>query len=70
VEKGRVARWFVFKPKIPTLVKFGGPWNGKCCYSLLPFGKIYGHLVVSGHLMYFLRFGKFGPRKIWQPWKR
>jgi hypothetical protein len=23
----RVARWFVFKPKIPILVKFGGPWN-------------------------------------------
>jgi hypothetical protein len=28
----RVARWFVFKPKILILVKFGGPWNGKCCY--------------------------------------
>jgi hypothetical protein len=25
----RVARWFVFKPKIPILVKLGGPWNGK-----------------------------------------
>jgi hypothetical protein len=30
----RVARWFVFKPKIPILVKFGGPWNEKCCYIL------------------------------------
>jgi hypothetical protein len=30
-----VARWFVFKPKIPTLVKFGGPWNRKFCYILL-----------------------------------
>jgi hypothetical protein len=30
----RVDRWFVFKPKIPVLVKFGGPWNGKCCYTL------------------------------------
>jgi hypothetical protein len=30
----RVARWFVFKPKIPSLVKFGGPWNRKCCYIL------------------------------------
>jgi hypothetical protein len=29
-----VARWFVFKPKIPILVKFGGPMNGKCCYIL------------------------------------
>jgi hypothetical protein len=26
----RVARWFGFKPKIPILVKFGGPCNGKC----------------------------------------
>jgi hypothetical protein len=32
--KARVARWFVFKPKIPILVKFGGPWNEKCCYIL------------------------------------
>jgi hypothetical protein len=29
-----VTRWFVFKPKIAILVKFGGPWNGKCCYVL------------------------------------
>jgi hypothetical protein len=26
----RVARWFIFKPKIPIWVKFGGPWNKKC----------------------------------------
>jgi hypothetical protein len=25
----RVARWFIFKPKIPIWTKFGGPWNGK-----------------------------------------
>jgi hypothetical protein len=30
----RVARWFIFKPKILSLVKFGGPWNGKCCHIL------------------------------------
>jgi hypothetical protein len=42
----RVARWFAFKPKIPILVKFGGPWNRKCFYNnLLPFGKFYIHLV-------------------------
>jgi hypothetical protein len=28
------ARWFVCKPKILILVKFGGPWNGKC-YNIL-----------------------------------
>jgi hypothetical protein len=23
----RVARWFIFKPKIPIWVNFGGPWK-------------------------------------------
>jgi hypothetical protein len=68
---------FVFKPKIPILVKFGGPWNRKCCYfydlleyfmaiwyNLQPFG------IVCGHLKYFFRFGMFGLRKIWQPCPR
>jgi hypothetical protein len=32
------------------------------CYNLWPFG------IVCGHLVIFPRFGKFGPRKIWQPW--
>jgi hypothetical protein len=31
---GRVARWFVFKPKIPIWVNFGGSWNGKSWYIL------------------------------------
>jgi hypothetical protein len=30
----RVARWFIFKPKIPIWEKFGRPWNGECCYIL------------------------------------
>ena len=30
-------------------------------YNLRSFG------IVCGHLVYFLRFGMFGPRKIWQP---
>jgi hypothetical protein len=30
-------------------------------YNLWPLG------IVCGHLVYFLRFGMFGPRKIWQP---
>jgi hypothetical protein len=29
-------------------------------YNVWPFG------IVCGHLVYFLRFGMFGPRKIWQ----
>jgi hypothetical protein len=67
----RVARWFVFRPKIPN---FGGPLNGKCCifyyhleyfmaiwYNLGPFG------MVCGHLLYFPQLGVYGQRKIWQP---
>jgi hypothetical protein len=30
----RVARLFIFEPKIPIWVDFGGPWNGKCWYIL------------------------------------
>jgi hypothetical protein len=28
----RVARRYIFKPKIPIWVHFGGPWNVKCWY--------------------------------------
>jgi hypothetical protein len=34
----RAARWFVFQPKIPIWVNFGGPLIGKCLYILWPFG--------------------------------
>jgi hypothetical protein len=44
-KKIRVARWFVFKPKIPIWVKFRGPWRGKCCHILRPFGIFFCHLV-------------------------
>jgi hypothetical protein len=30
----RVARWFIFKPKIQICVYFGVPWNVVCCYIL------------------------------------
>jgi hypothetical protein len=43
--QSRVARWFIFKPKIPIWVNFGGPWNGKGWYILNTFGKHYGQLV-------------------------
>jgi hypothetical protein len=33
-------------------------------YNVWPFG------IACGHLLYFSRFGMFGPRKIWQPWLR
>jgi hypothetical protein len=40
----RVARWFIFKPKIRICVDFGGHWNGKCWYILSPLEIFYGHL--------------------------
>jgi hypothetical protein len=48
----RVARLYIFKPKIPSLVCFVGPWNRKCWYIewplhwniWQPFGISYGHL--------------------------
>jgi hypothetical protein len=50
---GKVARWFIFKPKIPFFGNFGGTWNEKMLvYSLAiwsklrPFGTFYGHLVI------------------------
>jgi hypothetical protein len=36
----RVARWFVFKPKIPILVNFGGSCNGKSWYIFMIFWYI------------------------------
>jgi hypothetical protein len=42
VVQDRVARWFVFKPKIPIWVNFGGPYIGKCLYISGPFGIFHG----------------------------
>jgi hypothetical protein len=43
VDGCRVARWFIFIPKIPVWVHFGGSWNRKCWYILSTFGIFYGH---------------------------
>jgi hypothetical protein len=60
--------------KIPIWVNFGGSFNGKCWYfydHLEYFTAIWYILwqfvIVCGNLVYFSRFGMFGPRKIWQP---
>jgi hypothetical protein len=59
-----VARWYIFKPKIPILVNFVGSCNGRWWYILRPFGLSYGHLLFFwpfgkfyGHLVHFPRFG-------------
>jgi hypothetical protein len=70
----RVARWFVFEPKIPIWVNFGGSCYGKSWYVLLPFGLFtaIGNIlwpfgIFCCNLVYFSSFGYFGLRKIWQP---
>jgi hypothetical protein len=50
-----VARWFVFKPKMPIWVNFGGYCNGSCGSILWPFWSILRSLgTVGGHLVYFM----------------
>jgi hypothetical protein len=63
----------VFKPKIPILVNFGRPCNGRCWYFLRPFCPFYGRMVFfwpfgtfCSHLVYFFQFWYVVLRKIWQ----
>jgi hypothetical protein len=59
----RVARWFIFKPKIPIWGNFGGPKVEKvekCGYILWPFGIFYRHLGYFKTIWYILcTFGDF-----------
>jgi hypothetical protein len=75
-ELTRVARWFIFIPINPNLGKFWRALEIKIlvCFmtnwkSLRPLHRynlwLFG--IIFGHLVYFSRFGKFWPRKIWQP---
>jgi hypothetical protein len=60
----RVARWFIFKPKIPIWVNFGGPWIG-IFYILWQFGIFYGHLGHFGFIWGILcSFGTFF--RVWE----
>jgi hypothetical protein len=43
--ESRVARRYIFKPKIQLWVNFGGSYNRRCWYILCPFGRFCGHLV-------------------------
>jgi hypothetical protein len=51
----RVARWFVFKPKIQIWVNFVGSCNGRGWYILWTVGPFYGLLlyVFYGHFVKF-----------------
>jgi hypothetical protein len=62
IPRARVARWFLFKPKIPICVNFGGSSNGRCWYILCPFGKFSCHLTYFMAIWYiFPSFGTFLP---------
>jgi hypothetical protein len=59
----RVARWYIFKPKIPVWVNFRGSCNGRCWYILLRLGPFYGHLIHFTTICYILwQSGIFFPR--------
>jgi hypothetical protein len=59
----RVARWFVFKPKISIWVNFGGPyidWKMLIYFLATVFGIVYRHLGYFITILYILcSFGTF-----------
>jgi hypothetical protein len=55
LQNARAARWYIFRPKIPIWVNFGGPGHGKCRYILRPSGIFCDHLVIKWP------FGIFSP---------
>jgi hypothetical protein len=70
----RVASWYIFMPKLPIRLYFGGHWNEKCWYILRPFSNVYSHLVIlrpfgnfAAIWYIFPPFWYIVPRKIWQP---
>jgi hypothetical protein len=58
----RVARWYIFKPKILIWVNSEGSYNGTCWYIIWTFGIFFGRLVYFATIWYILRvFGIFFP---------
>jgi hypothetical protein len=76
----RVARWFIYRPKITIWVYFRVSCDWKCWYILWPFLIFYGNWVYVLYChMYGIYFASFGtvflfwyvvPRNIWQPCSR
>jgi hypothetical protein len=70
-----VARWFYFQTKSPNLGKFCSALELKMLEFFMTIMEYFMAIwynswpfdIVCGHLVYFSDFGKFGPRKIWQP---
>jgi hypothetical protein len=58
----RVARCYIFRPKIAVWINFGGPCNGRYSYISWTFGLFYGHLIYFMDIWYILwYFGIFFP---------
>jgi hypothetical protein len=54
----RVARWYIFKPKIRIWVNFGRSCNGRCWVFLGPSCLLHGQMVYFRAFWYsFVRFG-------------
>jgi hypothetical protein len=71
-ESSRVARWFIFKPKIPIfgLILEGlGTENVGIFYDHLKYFRAIWYTLWSFGIGSMWSFGITGPRKIWQPWK-
>jgi hypothetical protein len=71
----RIARWHIFKPKVPIWENFVGPWEGKWWDILWPIGIYYGHLLYTylcpfGNLVYFTPVWYIVETQIWQPCSR
>jgi hypothetical protein len=61
----RVARWFIFKPKIPVCVNFEGSSN-VVMYILCPFDQFSGHLAYIMAIWYISsHLGTFSPVLVW-----
>jgi hypothetical protein len=56
----RVARWYIFKPKIPLWVNFKGLVKGDVGMFRDHFGALYGQLVYFCHVVYILHIWSFG----------
>jgi hypothetical protein len=66
----RVARWYIFMPKLPIRVYFSGPWNINCWYILSYFRIFNDHLAlwyILSRLVYAFSFWYVLQIKIWQP---
>jgi hypothetical protein len=76
----RVARWYIFKAKIPVWVNFLGSCNGRVgifyghlvyftavWYISRPFGIFWPFGMICVNLAYFARLGIFGPKKSGNP---